>query len=228
MISYLSFDSDLFGYKVGLLNNSRALSKNIHSAQNEKYKLLYLKCENTLDETEIISNNGFLADTKVIFVRDMDIIKPPYYDVTLYDSLSLSNDLLELAYQSGEYSRFFTDKKFINDEFKKLYYIWIERSVKKEIADHVLVCYDKEKIIGLLTLKFINDRSDIGILAVDRNYRGKRIGESLIVKALQMSKDAGCSTIQVATQRENNVACNFYSKQGFFVEKTEHIYHFWL
>ncbi|WP_448520447.1 GNAT family N-acetyltransferase [Rhodoflexus sp.] len=228
MISYLSFDSDLFGYKVGLLNNCTDLSKKIYIAQQENYKLLYLKSETIFDKTEIISNHGFLADIKVVFTKNTDSTKSLSFGVDTYDSLSLNNDLLELAYQSGEHSRFFTDKKFIKDEFKKLYYTWIERSVKKEIADHVLVCYDKEKIIGLLTLKFINDRSDIGILAVDRGYRGKRIGESLVVKALQMSKDAGCSIIQVATQKENSNACNFYHKQGFLIEKIEYIYHFWL
>lgn len=150
------------------------------------------------------------------------------YPVDIYNTEHLCEDLVSLAYQSGEFSRFKQDRNFKNNESEKLYYQWILRSIKKEIANYVFVCYDKNKIIGLLTLGVKKDRTDIGILAVDITYRGKKIGESLVAKAMQTTRDLNFQTIQAATQKDNVSACRFYEKQGFVIEKTEYIYHLWI
>lgn len=132
-----------------------------------------------------------------------------------------------MSLQSGIYSRFLIDKNFINDEYKKLYTAWIENSVNGKIADRVIVAYKESQIIGLLTLSFKNDFSDIGILAVDSNHRGQKIGEKLIKKAIFETKKQSINQIKVITQKHNIRACNFYKKQDFKIEKLEYIYHIW-
>lgn len=74
------------------------------------------------------------------------------YDQTnLYTSHEVSDDLLQLAYESGKYSRFKLDKNLTPKVFTDMYKLWIENSVNGQMADRIYVVEQDNKITAMLT-----------------------------------------------------------------------------
>lgn len=231
-VEFLSWDSHFFGYKTGVLvlNPNRTVSLHTIIEKNRDYKLLYIRCSPAhAQEEEIRHLGGILTDEKITFIQN--IPAPPYsysQNVILYPDNEPTPEITALALASGIYSRFKADKNFKNNEFERLYEIWIKNSTNKTIARHVLTHQQDGKYTGLLTLGEKNSRADIGILAVDEQYRGLGIGKSLVQKAFELSVQMGHSQLQVVTQKANANACTFYKAMGFEVDNIENIYHLWL
>lgn len=136
--------------------------------------------------------------------------------------------LTELAYQSGLYSRFKIDPRITEEQFKKIYSLWITNSTRRQIAQEVLVIKREERVVAMVTLGEKNKRGDIGLLAVDPLYRGQHFGKKLVYAAQAWCLQKGFNMGQVVTQQDNFPACALYEKCGYTVEKIENFYHFWL
>jgi dTDP-4-amino-4,6-dideoxy-D-galactose acyltransferase len=101
---------------------------------------------------------------------------PVSKDFTCIRDLGVTtNDIYNLAFESGEYSRYNIDRNFVRDEFKKLYACWIENSIKKIIADKSVGYYLDDKLTGIITFKAKDNKLDIGLIAVDKEYGGKKL-----------------------------------------------------
>lgn len=238
MIEYLTWDSEFFGYKIGRIKITQETNLNelfeIIDKQKE-YKLIYLVIDKLLQtkelEEKLEKKRISLVDKKVTFSQ---MILPPsetevsFEEIKLYSGSVATQKIIDLSLQSGIYSRFQTDKNFVNHEYEKLYTAWIQNSVNGKIADSVFVAYQHSELIGLLTLSFKKHFSDIGILAVDSMYRGQKIGQKLIKTAIHETQKQAINLIKVVTQKDNINACNFYENQGFEIEQLEYIYHIWL
>ncbi|MGA2667403.1 MAG: GNAT family N-acetyltransferase [Ignavibacteria bacterium] len=232
----LKWDTNLFGYNVAQMNadNNFALEPEAlrRSLIKDSIKLLYIFIElpNNLVQNNIEAAGAFKVDEKVLYHKTVknntvDDITP---DIEPYNSCSVNDNLLSLTFQSGIYSRFYTDKNFKNNEFARLYTIWIERSVKKEIADEVLVYAVSGREYGMITLKVDKNIGIIGLFAVDGQMRGRSIGKKLIVAAEKYFSDRGIKEIEVTTQNANITACKFYESREFKVKNIKNVYHFWL
>jgi len=233
MIEYLKWDSDFFGFKTGLLiqNNDIEFEKQIEEAKDDDYKLIYFFANDNsfIPETIIQKFNGKLVDRKVIYeqyvsegtVRDLGL-------TTIYDQQVVSNDLLQLAYESGQYSRFKLDDGFEPDVFIRMYKLWIENSVKGSLADKVYVVNEAEHVVGMVTLKTKKDTMTIGLIAISPAYAGKGLGRQLINRTIQTALDLGLKRIEVSTQYDNKSACLFYKACGFSTKLITDIYHFWM
>ncbi|TAE48305.1 MAG: GNAT family N-acetyltransferase [Cytophagales bacterium] len=231
MIELLTWDSDFFGYKVGkVIDFSTDIEEIISFAKKENYRLLYafISENNDFLAKKYTTNKGVLVDEKITFLQNIPTIKIENDLTSTYESEIIDEKLLKIGLQSGIYSRFNVDKNFKNKEFERLYRIWIKNSVQKLIAEKVIIQKIDNNIVGLLTLGIKNNKADIGILAVDENFRGRKIGKNLVLRVFEESKKIGQKQIQVVTQKANENACNFYQKMGFEIEKTEKIYHFWI
>lgn len=230
-VEFLSWDSNFFGYKTGqiVLHGDTRINLSDVLNQNKEYRLLYIRCVPSHPQQKQITDlGGILVDEKVTFVQD--IPSPPYQyseNVVLYPNTEPVPEIIALGLASGIYSRFKVDKNFKNNEFERLYEIWIRNSTNKTIARHVITYQKGEKYIGLLTLGEKNKRADIGILAVDEQYRGLGVGKSLVQKAFELSAQMGHKQLQVVTQKANVKACKFYERVGFYVDNVENIYHVW-
>jgi dTDP-4-amino-4,6-dideoxy-D-galactose acyltransferase len=237
-IIHLTWDSKLFGYKVGVISlvgssPQEELEAIIRLGKADDYKLIYIKNSYIFHHVNCSTGNIhlFLADEKITYSRSVETIQneviPSF--IRLYNHTKPNEELISLALQSGLHSRYAVDSNFKNKEFEKLYRIWIEKSVAKEIAKEVWVSQNQDhKITGFITLALKEDLVDIGLLAVDVNERGKSLGKKLIQTALVKASNWGKQKIQVVTQQRNNTACKFYEKCGFAPEKAEYIYHLWL
>jgi len=228
MIKFLKWDSDFFGYKVGMVEVGVGISVNIDTLKKKAvgYKLIYIIADKEINmptgEIKLVDIKTRLG--KDVLVEENDAIRPLYnYNEKGYEPVK------HLALQSGAYSRYKKDKNFINHEFENLYKKWIDDSVNKKIADEIIVSRsDTGQYDGLATLKYRDHLAEIGLIAVDEQSRGKKIGLSLLYYVNNLTLKKGLNRVEVVTQFENVAAMNLYQKAGYKVMSKKYIYHLWI
>jgi len=230
----LDWDTKTFGYPVYRINSfdfPGQFKEILEQIRQKKGRLVYvfLDFEDFIMNQTAVKNGGILVDEKITFIKNIgEEIYRKDTKIISYLGHRLNQNLVRLAFQAGEYSRFKIDRNFKNNEFEKLYEKWMENSLKGVIAKDVLVYIEGNVELGVVTIGEKNGKADIGILAVDKNSRGKSIGTKLVNAAFSLIKKWGFNQIQVVTQRKNEIACRFYERIGFRIERIENVYHFWL
>lgn len=237
LFQILDWDSNFFGYKIAKIVASNLNQSELKTLLTKLYKLNIKLVYWFIDPNDKASNKtakkngGFLADDKIIYkinLSNYDFQKLDNQHLQSYLDKPINENILSLTLQSGYYSRYRQDKKFVHNEFTKLYKRWIERSLNGEIAKDVIVYFENVTEKGLATLEIENNYGNIGLLAVDKKYRGKSIGRQLANAALIKFKAYGINKVKVTTQKKNTAACKFYEKIGFVKESVQNVYHFWL
>lgn len=223
--SKLTWDSNFFGLNIGKLTlkqNDVCFHFDVEKYQD--YDLVYVFVPHGL---KIPFCGLELVDSKVIYRKTElnRMLKNP--NIHLFVEKTPTQELYELALQSGEYSRFKLDEKFPTDSYEKLYRCWIEQSVSKTIADDVLCYYLEDRIIGMVTVS-VNDRvGHIGLVAVDAPCRNMGIGSALLDAVDSYFFERNAIAIEVPTQLNNRSACLWYEKNGYEVHTITDIYHWW-
>lgn len=233
MIHYLEWDSAFFDKKIGRLelrHTDENLIEMLVEAKQQDYDLLYVFTseECLINENDCFPFKGTLVDRKVVYTIDISDEVALSQQVKEYLSAELTPELLNLAYESGKFSRFRLDKNFHESDFQRLYARWIEKSVAHEMADKVFVIQESNKIVGMVTLKISGNTAEIGLIAVDSKMQGKGYGKLLVERCISEAALSNCKTLTVPTQFENKPACKFYDRCGFQVKSITNIYHFWL
>ncbi|MBS1782049.1 MAG: GNAT family N-acetyltransferase [Bacteroidetes bacterium] len=233
-IKILEWDSDFFNFNVGKIEgdiqNEKDVENIIFMMEQRNFKLAYYD-----DKTELSSfvfNNLYcsvkLIDKKTIYVKTINPKLEIHPSIISVDSSTQYLDqLINLALQSGVYSRFNIDKNFEKGKFEEMYKLWLVNSLSRKIAKEVLVYQVGNQIAGFVTIGDKNNRADIGIIAVDYNFRGQGIGKYLMASAEKWFSNLGYDSIQVVTQGENKPACSLYENCGYKVENAMYFYHFW-
>lgn len=231
----LDWDTRFFGFQTGLITGKNLSAKELDLILAEMktagFRLVYYPRLSLIENSVIIDRyKGLLADEKVTFVKTLPETVIPISDpqVISYTRPDISPELLELAWESGIYSRFHVDPNFKNNEYLHLYKTWIERSVSREIAKDILVYMDGPVVGGMITLGEKNGRGDIGLVAVSASSRGKGIGKKLMAAAEDAFYKMGYKQVQVVTQGINKPAMNLYEHSGYSLEERIYFYHFWL
>lgn len=230
-LKYLEWDSNFFGFKVGLLSSVGTLNKlnaQLDKYQKDGYRLIYLVLSQRINETFLNKNNRecFFMDEKITFIKKIEKNKNTNSNILKYAGNNSDELLYELAIQSGEYSRFKLDKNIEDEKFRQLYILWMTNSINKVIANEVFVV-DKKNVRGVVTLGEKNKRANIGLIAVNKECRGEGLGKQLLVAAENWGSSQGYKHIQVVTQKHNKIACSFYESNGYHQEKNQFIYHVW-
>ena len=235
---YLSWDSKFFGFKIGKINpkglKAKELIRILKELKYKNYILSYLSLnpQNISLNDEALQNGGKLVDEKTTFsfkLKNSDM-RDYHSNIFLYKDKNISKVLIDIAIQTAEYSRFKTDTLFEKGKYKQLYTEWIIKSVKKKLANDVLVYKINDRIKGLITVGTENEHDKIGfigLVGVDSKERGKGIGIELMNAAKFYFQSRGFKTINVVTQGKNLPACKLYLKSGFYKSKIENFYHFW-
>ncbi len=231
MIQFLDWDSNFLGYKVGKAEpaSEEDLVKLAEEARKGQYRLIYVFVENSLKfvSEACLAKGWFLADKKQTYLR-LSGEEGSEFLKNIVEVKEVSPELTDLALQSGVYSRFKVDSNFNQKTYEGLYKTWIERSVKREIAEQVWGYYHGGQLAGMLTFGIKNGRADIGLLAVGDNFRGLGIGATLVKKAVNYAFESNIKEIQVVTQGDNSPAVSLYNKGGFSLESQINIFHLWL
>jgi len=231
-IKYLLWDSGFFGKQIGKidLELSNDLNNLLSDAKKSGYQLIYVFCNDNLaiDAETLKHYNGKCVDRKILYEKECKTTNEQATFVSEYKSNLLTKELEQLAYESGNYSRFKLDENFTKEDFYKMYRIWIENSINHQIADHVYVVKENDQIKGMVTLKINKDNGQIGLIAISPEAQGKGYGKSLISACEKKLSIFNIFKLEVPTQLENKQACRFYEKCGFQIKSAINIYHFWL
>ena len=234
--NFLKWDSEQFGYKIVSVHPEAMefddLVALIAELSNNKVKLIYFfidPSDNTSNQS-LIRISAFLADEKITFHTQLRQTKQFDYSSSIipYKLGYTSEKLRFLALQSGIYSRFKLDTRFVNHEYEMLYNEWIDKSVKKDIADDILVYYKDDDEKGFITIETQKPIGYIGLIAVDEKERGNSIGKELMNAALAKFIEKGISNVEVVTQKANIIACKFYETLGFEIKNVVNVYHLWI
>lgn len=231
----LAWDSDFFGLRIARID--------IAEKSEEESLWSLVKGENQFDLVYVFTpeelllsippdeENFYLVDRKIVFKKSISEVTASHknlpFQIHEYSSLVIEPELEAIAYQSGEFSRFKLDRRFNPNDFFGLYKKWLENSVSYEIADFVFVARVNGVVVGMVTAKLDGLNASIGLLAVDEQARGMRVGTSLMNHLEMELIKRGVNTLFVPTQLENVTSCQFYIKNGFTKYSLTNIYHYW-
>lgn len=231
----LPWDSDFFGFRTARIFNGTLAQEEIKQSlctlREAGVRLVYWSSDQPAS-FDIASLHGRLVDRKVTYSLELSSLKPDLFillDRVKSFSLRLPQaDMLDLAVQAGQYSRFACDPDFPQELFIALYQEWIKKSITRELADEILVIEEDSALAAMLTIVKREFISDIGLIAVKPAFRGKKFGEMLVRAAQLWSIQQGLQQSWVVTQKDNLPACRLYEKCDYRIQKIEYYYHFWL
>jgi dTDP-4-amino-4,6-dideoxy-D-galactose acyltransferase len=230
----LTWDTEFFEIKTGRIISTSLQENQLASIlvkmRQEGFQLAYWASDHQY-AYDFQSYSGILVDKKTTYeinLQNINLDSMPLPKTEPYSSSLPFSQLEKLAVQSGAFSRFALDNRFPHEKFIALYKTWIQKSVSGEIANEVLVIRQNNNIAGMVTLSIKNEVGDIGLIAVDEEFRGKKIGQQLVYDSQRWFIQHGCHTAHVVTQGDNLPACSLYEKCGYQKIKIEFYYHFWL
>ncbi|MFB4166041.1 ribosomal protein S18-alanine N-acetyltransferase [Alteribacillus sp. JSM 102045] len=93
-------------------------------------------------------------------------------------------------------------------------YAFVNELTNNQFAHYLVAEYDKE-VIGYCGVWIIIDEAHITNIAVHSSYRGKKMGETLLVNALEMASAYGAKTMSLEVRVSNQTAQSLYKKLGF-------------
>lgn len=234
----MNWDSKFFGFPVFDLSCSNCDARNLRilldELREDQGRLVYW----AVDPADAVSNKAAkeihakLVDVKTtlslgLIEEDEKSTCTHIFECTDPSSFELQ-ELESLALQCGQYSRFNMDPEIPTERFQQMYFAWIRKSIDHKLADVVFIFREHDQIQGFVTLVYLNDHGNIGLLAVDEKSRGKRIGFELCSVVKKKLWRNGQKSVCVTTQLKNTGAIKFYEKFGFKRIRMMNIYHIWL
>lgn len=127
----------------------------------------------------------------------------------------------------GNLDNRFTIRKMQKEDIEEVFQIelqsfsvpWSKESLYYELEQNLfakyLVVEFKEKVIGYCGLWVIMDDAQITNIAVHPDYRGMKIGESLLKFSIQLSKEMSAKRLSLEVRVSNHIAQSLYKKVGF-------------
>lgn len=101
-------------------------------------------------------------------------------------------------------------------------YVEAFKEIASQVGNQIIVAVEKEEVMGCLQLTIIPGlarlgmrRAQIEAVRVDRNHRGKKIGEKLFEEAISIAQLEKCGMVQLTTDKQRGDAHRFYEKLGF-------------
>lgn len=98
------------------------------------------------------------------------------------------------------------------------------KNLGKEDDDHILIAEADDKIVGAVWVRIMDDYGHIDdetpslIISVEKEYRGKGIGRSLLSSMLSLLSKCGYKAVSLSCQKEN-YAVSLYKSLGFEIIK---------
>ena len=83
------------------------------------------------------------------------------------------------------------------------------------------VAKENGKIVGTIAVKEESGRARLKRIYVDKDYRGKEVGQKLLNKIIEFSKRKGYRKIITSTSPKMKAGIEFYKKNGFKKIKKE-------
>jgi peptide alpha-N-acetyltransferase len=121
--------------------------------------------------------------------------------------------------------------KLIEKDLSEPYSIFTYRYFLIPFPTLCELCYDGDRLVGVIICKLDNHKSGklrgyIGMLAVDAEYRGKRIATRLVQTILERMKDMQADECVLEAETTNDGAIGLYLSIGFI--KTKYLNNYYL
>ncbi|MCO4821597.1 MAG: GNAT family N-acetyltransferase [Flavobacteriaceae bacterium] len=228
-IKKLNWESDFFNFNVGILDLLKNQFQPLHANLTQAFKLIVTnqKIEETI---HFKTHELHYTETKRTYNKNIDIktrLKPYSY---IFDTDTNPCDykgLLELAFESGKYSRFKCDTNFTSKQFESLYKTWIINSLNKQIADKIFYIKKENEIVGFASIKLNINIAQIGLIAVSANKQGQGLGSILLNVVENYCAQKKIQELNISTQKNNTQAGAFYEKNGYKIKQDLIIKHYW-
>ena len=221
MIVPLEWDSAHFGFPVARVEPGDLplceLESDLNQASGAGTRLVY--CLRPLDrkipEETLARFGGRALTASLLYRKSLAHGRKQRCGEVAIESLRcvpLSDDLRRLAPCIGSYSRFRLDPDVPEEAFVRLYEIWLERSLRGEIAEQVLVARGEDgTALGLITVVRPDPATGrIGLVGVAEAARGRGVGGALVAAAEAAMEAGGASRAEVVTQLENDAGRGLY------------------
>ena len=227
MCTKLIWDSEFFGINIATFDFDNKTQKAIKNS--EEFDMIVVK--NNLENKLSLPNfKQTFQETKVVFSKILHLEANLNINNFVFDTDSSSietSDLYDLAFESGKHSRFKLDSNFQEAKFFELYQKWVDNSLNKQFADKVFYIKENNLIKGFVTIKLHSKYATIGLIGIDNKSQGKGFGSLLIKKSEQYCLQNNILELQIPTQKENYLACKFYSKLDYTILNEINYKHLW-
>lgn len=100
--------------------------------------------------------------------------------------------------------------EYTTNKFKKD----VKRFTKLNIPGDILVALEKDEIVGFASF-ILKGHWYFGPIAVNKNWRNRKIGEKLLEESLNYIKKEGGGLIRLTVQKRNETAIKLYEKFKF-------------
>ena len=232
--TYLEWDSKFFQHRIARLNRRRldpaTLATCAEFCQQHRIDCIYLLADSDDPQTPRLAeaNDFHLTDIRVTLERPV-----AGEDLAVFDSKSTrfarESDLptLRAIARSGHRdTRFYSDGHFEQNKCDLLYETWIENSFRG-FAQAVLVAEAEGEPAAYLACHLNEQTSQIGLLGVTEDHRGKGLATTLVRAFLSWSREQGARRAIVVTQGRNLQAQRLYQHNGFLTASMQLWYHRW-
>jgi dTDP-4-amino-4,6-dideoxy-D-galactose acyltransferase len=185
---------DLSSSELSSSSNKVKLAESLRDAYASGMKLIYLLAPphdfkaGTADPLELAKFQlpGIITDAKTTYELPLSKLDASALFKCIYnadDDIRIrieykspqnnNTKLRDLAVTSGEWSRFRVDTNIPTHVYTAIFEAWINNSVNRSIADEVFVASlaSTGEDVGFLTVKRRGNVINIGLLAVDGNFR---------------------------------------------------------
>jgi GNAT superfamily N-acetyltransferase len=228
--SVLSWDSDFWGRAIGRvddgpLDQERLRAVDAWAADNAIDCLFYLAASDDIPSVHVAEGGGFRCmDARIDFeCRTRRVDPPPRVRSGRPDDV---DPLREIARRSHDITRFYADPGFPDERCGELYDLWLVNSFHG-FADEVLVLEVDGRAAGYVTCHAKGDTGSIGLIGVEAAERGRGLGRTLVLGAIDWSAKRGLERMTVATQGRNLAAQRAFEAGGFRTESVGLWFHKW-
>ena len=241
----LNWDSRLFGQKMGEVVLAPELESEtgfeeptwlttLDHASQSGYRFLLCQIDAKLHRIchSIFKSGATLGDILVTLKLRLN---EPIKSTNIADKYAILTataadlaDILAMAEDSFEYSRFYQDPNFNRAKANLLYQSWIKESFKTK--ETYLVLWDNGIRKAFISTQALPEGKTlvIKLLAVVSQYRGQGLGQVLLNWLIKDAYHRGFENLQVGTQAGNTTAIRLYERNGFLVERVIYRLHIWL
>ena len=235
LIERLSWDSTFFGFPVGKLN-AETLSRAQLEQVEDKVRELGIRCLywdagcGDYESAQAAAASSFVPiEVRVLLsLKDGHEFEQQPQDLSPIEDASARDlpQLVSIAEELSEHSRFRLDPNFPADAGKRLYRVWIEKSLGG-YADRIVIARRDNRAVGFVTCRFEDGTGKLELVAVANDQCGQGYGAALVHEACNGLREQGVQRIDVVTQGHNVAAQRFYQGCGFRTFKVSTLYHAW-
>ena len=197
--------------------------------------LLIARCSTAdIKAAQAMEQEGFLLmDTLIYYVRNLTQNPIPADQGKLFVRSVYPNEVETVRSIAANAFRNYMGHYHADDRLDcakcdEVYADWAMRScVSKRVADEVLVAGD-DAMQGFLTLRLIGAEEGEGFLfAVTPEARGRGIGRSLMIHAMQWCLSKGARYMRISTQITNLASQRVWIRLGFETSHAYYTFHKW-